>query len=119
MKMDKTMHTGLLAFDEDSYSLVLGLSGGLEKIDRAVDGAHLEISSWEMTGYFWQSFVNYLWPELTEQVNFDSEAGMFCAYGAELEPLEALRTEFEAVLADPGLVVDALIRGQAEGCDFY
>ena len=104
---------------DDSYSLVLGLNGPYTDIDRAVDEADLEIPSWGMTGYFWQSFVQYLWPELAEQVNFDCEAGMFCAYGPEPEPLRALQTPFDAVLDDPASVVETIIRRLSEGQDFY
>ncbi|MEV8265186.1 Imm51 family immunity protein [Microbacterium sp. NPDC077057] len=120
--MEKKMHTSFIDHSEDgedSYSLVLGLSGPETEIDRAVDAEGLEITSWEMTGYFWQIFVQYLWPELAEQVSFDSEAGMFCAYGSSPEPLKALQNEFEPVLNDPALVVATIIRGQAEGQAFY
>lgn len=120
--MENKMRTSFIDHREEgenSYSLVLGLSGPVTDIDRAVDAANLEVASWEMTGYFWQSFVQYLWPELAEQVNFDCEAGMFCAYGSEPEPLRALQDPFDAVLSDPALVVETIIRGQAEGQDLY
>lgn len=120
--MSTKMRTNFIDHSEDgesSYSLILGLGGEPTDIDRAVDAANLGITSWEMTGYFWQAFVQYLWPELAEQVNFDCEAGMFCAYGPEPEPLRELQAPFDAVLSDPALVVETIIRGQAEGQDFY
>ncbi|MEU4014258.1 Imm51 family immunity protein [Microbacterium sp. NPDC028030] len=120
--MEKKMRTSFIDHSEDgenAYSLVLGLSGPMTDIDWAVDAANLEITSWEMTGYFWQSFVQCLWPELAEQVNFDCESGMFCAYGPEPEPLRALQAPFDAVLADPAVVVETITRRLAEGQDFY
>lgn len=35
----------------------------------------------EPNGYFWEGVVQYLAPELAEQLELDSEAGMFAAEG--------------------------------------
>lgn len=119
--MTNEMRTSFIDHSEDgesSYSLTLGLNGPVTDIDRAVDTANLEVTSWEMTGYFWQTIVQYLWPELAARVSFDSESDMFCAYCPEPEPLRALQEPFDALLRDPALVVETIIRGLDEGQDF-
>jgi hypothetical protein len=62
----------------------------------------------EPHGYFWEGMVQYLAPDLANQVELDSEAGMFCAYG-DREVLEQLRTLIDPYL-DDGERVEVTVR---------
>ena len=59
--------------------------------DLPVDDAVLAAGH-EPNGYFWEGVARYVAPELVAQVELDSEAGMFCAYGGRgvLEDLQRL-----------------------------
>jgi hypothetical protein len=63
-------------------------------------------------GYDWESAVRGLLvdrgSDLSERVGFDSEAGMFCAYGTDLDALHGIALALESLLADPDLLARAL-----------
>lgn len=65
----------------------------------------------EGSGYDWQSAVHAALIErgaLLERFSFDSEAGMFCAHGADREALGEVATTLESLLQRPAELVDAL-----------
>jgi len=71
----------------------------------------------EPNGYLWEGMVQYLLPELANQVELDSEAGTFAAKGdpAVLGRLRALNDPF----LDDGEQVAAAIRAaEASGFQF-
>ncbi|MCD0444078.1 immunity 51 family protein [Glycomyces sp. A-F 0318] len=65
----------------------------------------------EGSGYDWQSAVHAALVErgpLLERFSFDSEAGMFCAYGTDREALGEVAATLEGLLAHPERLVEAL-----------
>lgn len=72
-------------------------------------------SGHEPNGYFWEGMVEYLAPTLAEELELDSEAGMFAAYAprATLEQLQALLSPY----LDDGALLAAAIK-EAEGSGF-
>ncbi|MCH7233084.1 immunity 51 family protein [Glycomyces sp. L485] len=65
----------------------------------------------EGNGYDWQSAVHAALVErepLLERFTFDSEAGMFCAYGDDREALGEVTAVVELFLAEPARLVEAL-----------
>ena len=66
----------------------------------------------EGSGYDWQSLVHAVLatedPAMLDRFRFDSEASMFCAYGADPAALHAVGTIVDRLLDDPGLVTDRL-----------
>ncbi|CAM3259300.1 Imm51 family immunity protein [Stackebrandtia soli] len=97
---------------ESSSSVILAANGPAD--------AHLEPLfaeySLEGSGYDLGSIVHAL--VLTEDAvllkrfRFDCEAGMFCAYGSDLEALYAVATGLERLLADTELVRSMLAVAQ-------
>lgn len=79
------------------------------------DGA-INAAGHEPNGYFWEGMVQYLAPSLTDQVELDSEGGMFAAYGDRVV-LEQLRDLIDPYL-DDGERVSATIR-EAEASGFH
>lgn len=72
-----------------------------------VFGAH----GLEGSGYDWQSAVHAALIErgpLLERFSFDSEGGMFCAYGDDREALGEVAATLEGLLAHPVQLVEAL-----------
>ena len=69
----------------------------------------------EPNGYFWEGVVQFLAPALADQVELDSEAGMFAAVGdrAVLEQIQALVDPY----LDDGERIAATI-GEAEASGF-
>ncbi|MEV0643717.1 Imm51 family immunity protein [Phytomonospora sp. NPDC050363] len=63
-------------------------------------------------GYDWQGAVHALVlerdPALAERFRFDSEAGMFCAYGEDVAALHAVAAVLEELLGDADLLDRAL-----------
>lgn len=57
-------------------------------------------------GYFWEDVAHFLVDTqdttLKGRFSYDSEAGMFCAYGEDRAALEALAAMMSAVIADEG-----------------
>ena len=63
------------------------------------------------SGHDWQAAVRAALAErgtLLERFAFDSEAGMFCAYGKDLEALHEVAATVESFLADPAALREAL-----------
>ena len=65
----------------------------------------------EGSGYDWQSAVHAALlddPGVLARFGFDSEAGMFCAYGTDLAALDRVAATVEAFLADRAAAERAL-----------
>lgn len=71
----------------------------------------------EPNGYFWEGMVQYLAPELAEQLELDSEAGMFAANG-ERALLEQLRALVDPYLDDGERVAVTIREAEASGFQF-
>ncbi|MFE7546685.1 Imm51 family immunity protein [Streptomyces gardneri] len=103
------MTINLHDFDGES-SLTLN-AGGL-----AADAA-VAAAGHEPNGYFWEGLVQFAWPDIAEGLDFDSEAGMFCAVGSSSE-LARLKTALGSVITSPEAVRDIIGRAQASGFEF-
>ncbi|MFJ3224298.1 Imm51 family immunity protein [Streptomyces sp. NPDC086783] len=102
-----TLH--LLDLDGE-HSLTLD-AGGLAADAAVVAAGH------EPNGYFWEGLVRFAWPDIAEHVDFDSEAGMFCAIGSS-SVLARLKTALESVITSPEAVRDIIVRAGASGFEF-
>ena len=80
------------------------------------DGA-ISAAGHEPNGYFWEGMVQYLAPDLAEQVELDSEAGMFAAYG-ERATLERLQALIDPYLDDGDRVAVTVREAEASGFQF-
>ncbi|MGK5543396.1 Imm51 family immunity protein [Streptomyces sp. URMC 127] len=103
------MTINLHDFDRE-YSLTLD-AGGL-----VVDGA-VAAAGHEPNGYFWEGLVRFAWPDIAERLDFDSEAGMFCAIGSSSD-LARLKTALESVITSPEAVREIIARGETSGFEF-
>ncbi|MFF9870074.1 Imm51 family immunity protein [Streptomyces sp. NPDC013953] len=98
-------------YDSDGeHSLTLD-AGGL-----AADAA-VAAAGHEPNGYFWEGLVRFAWPDIAERLDFDSEAGMFCAVGSLID-LERLKTAVESVITSPEAVRDIIARAEISGFEF-
>lgn len=71
----------------------------------------------EPNGYFWEGMVQYLAPELVEQMELDSEAGMFAANG-ERAILERIQAVIDPYLDDDERVAATIREAEATGFQF-
>ncbi|KNB51936.1 Imm51 family immunity protein [Streptomyces caatingaensis] len=71
----------------------------------------------EPNGYFWEGLVRFAWPDIAERLDFDSEAGMFCAVGSSSD-LARLKTAVESVVTSPEAVRDIIARAETSGFEF-
>lgn len=67
--------------------------------DLAADAAVVDAEH-EPNGYFWEGLVRFAWPDIAGRLDFDSEAGMFCAVGSPSD-LALLKTAAESVVRAP------------------
>ncbi|MFJ8650134.1 Imm51 family immunity protein [Streptomyces sp. NPDC093546] len=102
-----TIH--LHAFDGE-HSLTWD-AGGL-----AADAA-VAAAGHEPNGYFWEGLVRFAWPDIAERLDFDSEAGMFCAVGSSSD-LAQLKTAVASVITSPEAVRDIIARAETAGFEF-
>lgn len=69
-------------------------------------------------GYDWESlakiFLNEKKPELTDIINFDSEASMFCAYSQDLDALKDFVISFHDACEDDDLIRDLFSRAELD-----
>lgn len=84
--------------------------------DLPVDDA-IRAAGHEPNGYFWEGMARFVQPKLADKIEFDSEAGMFAAYGRRRH-LNRLRTELEPFLSDGRLMASALDAADARGFEF-
>ncbi|WP_415947401.1 Imm51 family immunity protein [Streptomyces sp. KLOTTS4A1] len=103
------MTMNLRDFDGE-YSLTLTAGG--QVADAAVVAA-----GHEPNGYFWEGLVQFVWPEIAERLEFDSESGMFCALGSSSD-LTQLKAAMEALITSPEAVRDIIARAKASGFEF-
>jgi hypothetical protein len=72
----------------------------------------LEARGLEGGGYTWHAIVDSLVrlhaPEIVERVNCDPEAGMFVAYGDELEALRVVAGLIRRAIQDEALLLEAV-----------
>lgn len=72
----------------------------------------------EGSGYDWESLAKvYLAekrPDLVDNINFDSEAGMFCAYSENTEAMQEFIHDFKDACADKELIMDLLSRAEPD-----
>lgn len=61
--------------------------------------------------------MRFAWPDIAESLDFDSEAGMFCAVGSSSD-LAWLKTAVESVITSPEAVRDIIPRAEAWGFEF-
>jgi hypothetical protein len=85
--------------------------GGLPADAAVADAEH------EPNGYFWEGLVQFAWPDIAERLDFDSEAGMFCAVGTS-DDLALLKTALESVITSPDAVSDIIARAETSGFEF-
>lgn len=95
---------------DGEQSLTLDV-GGLAADVAAADAGH------EPNGYFWEGLVRFAWPDIAERLDFDSEAGMFCAVGTPSD-LAQLTTALESVITSPDAVRDIIVRAETSGFEF-
>ena len=79
--------------------------------------AGITASGHEPNGYFWEGIVQYLWPDLAEQLEMDSEAGMFVGYG-DRTVLEQLQGLISPYLDDGERVSVAVREAERSGFQF-
>ena len=69
-------------------------------------------------GYDWESlakvFLEEKMPELKVAIDFDSEAGMFCAYSSEAEALTKFAVAFKAACENDALIRDLFSRAKTD-----
>jgi hypothetical protein len=83
--------------------------------DLPVDAA-IAAAGHDPNGYFWESVARYVFDEAAD-VQFDSEAGMFCAVG-DRSTLEALRLTMSGYLSDAAAVTALITRAEVDGFEF-
>jgi hypothetical protein len=105
----------LIETSPGKYSLLL--DAGTTEVDGLVeDLGH------EPNGYFWEGVASYLVattsPTLNGRFSFDSEGGMFCAYGTDQAALEALGSLMTSVTASPDRIRALIASATDAGFDF-
>jgi hypothetical protein len=105
----------VLETEPGSYSLVLYAGEAL--VDELIrETGH------EPNGYFWEGIAqlvaNDAHPPILKHVEFDSEAGMFCAYGADRRSLETLGALMAAVVNDRDRLSAALRMAEEQDFEF-
>ncbi len=90
----------------------LTLTAGDQVADTAIVAA-----GHEPNGYFWEGLVQFVWPEVAERLEFDSEGGMFCALGSSSD-LTQLKAVMEPVITSPEAVRGIIARAEASGFEF-
>ncbi len=72
----------------------------------------------EGSGYDWESlakvFLDEKCPELISEINFDSEAGMFCVYSKNMEALQKFILNFKNACMDKTLILDLFSRAELD-----
>ena len=72
----------------------------------------------EGSGYDWESlarvFLDEQCPQLAAEIDFDSEAGMFCVYSKNREALREFILRFKAACEDRALILDLFQRAELD-----
>ncbi|WP_166388123.1 Imm51 family immunity protein [Catellatospora methionotrophica] len=105
----------LMETDPGEFSLLLD-TGGL-----AVDDLIQELGH-EPNGYFWEGIAELIVaneaPELDGRVDYDPEAGMFCARSQDRAALEDLGARMSVAATDPGRLRELVALAVATGFEF-
>jgi hypothetical protein len=105
----------LIEIRPGSYSLLL--NAGSTVVDEVVE----ELGH-EPNGYFWEGVAQFLAgeqaPGLVGRFDYDSEAGMFCAYGSDRAALEELAAMLAPVANENAQVRDVVARATTAGFEF-
>lgn len=77
-----------------------------------------ENEGFEGNGYDWQSlarvFIEEQSPELSENIDFDSEGSMFCAYSNDKDTLEKFILRFKEACENEELIMDLFSRAELD-----
>ena len=99
---------------DDSVSVIMNDVGDYQQFifdSRADEG-------FEGNGYDWQSlavvFLEEQLPHLVDDIAFDSEGSMFCAYSNNADALKEFITTFKSTLADNELILDIFSRAELD-----
>ncbi|MEY8761084.1 immunity 51 family protein [Chryseobacterium tongliaoense] len=72
----------------------------------------------EGNGYDWaslaQGFLDEKKPDLSEDIKFDPEAGMFCAYSSNAESLKEFISEFKKACEDDAVIQDLFSKAKLD-----
>ena len=105
----------LIETEQGSYSLLL--VAGATPVDETIE----ELGH-EPNGYFWEGVAQFVIettaPDLTGRLDFDSEGGTFCAYGADRSALEELGTRLAALANEAQRLRDLVVRATDAGFEF-
>jgi hypothetical protein len=101
----------LIRFDPTEDEPSLAFDCGELPVDEVVMSKEMEPN-----GYFWEGVLRFTDPALSDGVDFDSEAGMFCVYGCA-SVLEQVRDLMEPYLTDPAKITSLIERAELEGFD--
>ena len=114
MDFNETIKPFFWVEHKESYSVCLDADGVFkqEVFDMRGDEGFLG------NGYDWGSlavvFLEEQMPELVNEVSFDPEAGMFCAYSGNKEALEKFVLAFRAALDNDKLIKDLFSRAELD-----
>jgi hypothetical protein len=101
--------------EDGEYSLIL------ETGDNAADDTIVELGH-EPNGPFWDGVATLLirdeLAELEDEIEFDSEAGMFCAISEDLDGLEQLGALMAKIATSDSEVRDVVRRAEEVGFEF-
>lgn len=98
---------------ENSVSVCLVVGEYLQDVfdSRADEG-------FEGGGYDWESlarvFLEEKLPDLIDRVEFDSEAGMFCAFSKDPESLQSFILEFKKACENRVIIMDLFSRAELD-----
>lgn len=76
----------------------------------------LSPTDYEPNGSFWEGVVQFLAPDLVEEVELDSEGSAFFAYGHRTA-LEGIQAVVEPLLADPSKLLPIVAAAEAAGVE--
>ena len=99
--------------NEESASVCLNAGKYLQEVfdTRAEEG-------FEGNGYDWgslaQVFLDEKCPDMQEKIDFDPEAGMFCAYAEDKEALANFILQFKKACEDKPLILDLFSRAELD-----
>lgn len=78
-----------------------------------------EEQGWDGNGYAWEGVVQVLLsersPAILEELEFDSEAGMFAVYAADAEPLREVAAVIREAVVDLDVLAEVIERAEDQG----
>lgn len=95
---------------EEKASVVLDANGYLQEV--------FDAQGFEGSGYDWEGlakvFLDEECSDLSERIDFDSEAGMFCVFSEDTEALQEFICSFKEACEDRPLIQDLLSRAEPD-----